>query len=389
MASDGITWEVIAAAVFWVSAGIIGYVYVAYPLIVHVLSCLLGRPVRRGNDVRKAATVVITAYNEEKHIAAKIRNVLALDYPQALLEVVVVSDASSDRTDDLVRQFASSGVKLLRVEGRVGKTACQNFAVARALGEIVVFTDATTNIRPDALALLVDNFVDEDVGCVAGFLVYRGKSRDLTSRGGASYWNFEVALRGAESRLGTLIGVSGCLYAVRRSAYRAIAPTLISDFVIAMRMREQGLRTVLDQRAVCVEETLDRFQEELSMRVRVALRTMHALLAERRFLNPFVDPVYAWQLWSHKLLRYASPYFILLILVSCVVLIEHPFYRVTLFAHFAVMTAGFAGFLLHENELRIGLLRMPYYFVLTNLASLLATLRLFRGERIVIWNPIR
>lgn len=381
--------EAIAAAAFWVSAAVIAYVYLVYPLIVHALSWLLGRPVRRGNEILTTATIVITAYNEEKNIDAKIRNVLDLDYPPALLEVMVVSDASSDRTDDLVRQHASNGVKLLRVEGRVGKTACQNFAITQARGEIVVFTDATTRINPDALALLVQNFVDPDVGCVAGFLVYRGKSRDITSRGGASYWNFEIALRCAESRLSTLIGVSGCLYAVRRSAYRPIAPMLISDFVIAMRMREQGLRTVLDRRAVCVEETLDRFHHEFSMRVRVALRTLHALLTERRFLNPFADPVYAWQLWSHKLLRYASPYFILLILASCVVLADHPFYRAALVAHFAVIVAGITGVLLHANELRWGLLSAPYYFLLTNLASLIATLRFFRGDRIVTWNPIR
>lgn len=381
--------EAVAITGFWISVAVLGYVYLLYPLMVQALSALMGRPVHRVQGIHPAVTVVITAYNEEKNIAAKVRNVLDLDYPPTSLDVMVVSDASSDRTDDLVRQHASDRVQLLRIEGRVGKTACQNRAIAQARGEIVVFTDATTYIQPDAIALLTENFADEAVGCAAGLLVYRGKGQDLTSVGGVSYWGYEIALRNAESRLSTLIGVSGCLYAVRRSAYRPIAPALISDFVVAMRMREQGLRTVLDRRAICVEETLDRSKQELFMRVRVALRSIHALASEGRFLNPFVDPVYAWQLWSHKLLRYASAYCIPVMLGACVVLARHTLYRLALAALLALMLAGIFGFMLDAGGRRIGLLSKPYYFLLTNLASLIATVRFLRGDRIVTWNPIR
>lgn len=381
--------QAVATVAFWASVVVLAYVYLLYPLIVHGLSRLLGRPVRRGKGLRPTVTVVITAYNEEKNITAKIRNVLGLEYPPELLEILVVSDGSSDGTDDLVRQQATERVKLLRVEGRVGKTACQNEAVAEAGGEIVVFTDATTYIKPDALTLLMENFADQGIGCVAGLLVYRGKGRDLTSAGGVSYWGYEIALRSAESRLSTLIGVSGCLYAVRRSAYRPIAPTLISDFLIATRMREQGLRTVLDERATCIEETLDRSKQELSMRVRVALRSIDAMVSEGRFLNPFVDPVYAWQLWSHKLLRYASVYFILVMLGASVALVQHAFYRWALAAQLIGVAAGMTGFMLDVSGRRVGLLSKPYYFLLTNLASVIATVRFLRGHRIVTWNPIR
>ena len=236
---------------------------------------------------------------------------------------------------------------------------------------------------------MVENFADAQVGCVAGLLIYQGKGQNLTASGGVSYWGYEVALRSAESRLGTLIGVSGCLYAVRRSAYRPISPALISDFVIAMRMREQSLRTVLEGRALCFEDTLDRSGQELAMRVRVALRSINALASEGRFLNPFVDPQYAWQLWSHKLLRYASPYCLLVTLAAGLALAASPFYRLALLAELAVILAGTAGFMLQLGARRMGLLSKPYYFLLTNLASAIATVRFLKGERMVIWNPIR
>lgn len=378
-----------ALVVFWLFAAILGYVYLFYPFIVRVLAAVFGRAVGRAGGYQPTVTVVITAYNEQKGIADKLANVLALDYPAELLEVVVVSDASSDRTDEIVRSYGSPRVRLQRVEGRVGKTACQNEAVAAARAEIVVFTDATTRVQVDALAVMMENFADPEVGCVAALLVYQGRAENLTAAGGVSYWDYEVALRRAESRLSTLIGVSGCLYAVRRSAYRPISPALISDFVIAMRMREQGLRTVLEQRAVCFEETLDRSEQELSMRVRVALRSINALVSEKRLLNPFLDPLYAWQLWSHKLLRYASPYCLLLTLAACLVLAGRPLYRLALLIECALIVAGVAGFALHLRARRTGVLSKPYYFLLTNLASAIATARFLMGQRMVTWNPIR
>lgn len=378
-----------AIVAFWVFAGILGYVYLLYPLLVRALALVFGRAVKRDAGHRPTVTVIITAYNEQKSIETKIANVLALDYPPDLLDVLVVSDASSDRTDEIVRGYGSPRVRLSRIEGRVGKTACQNAAAAAASGQIVVFTDATTHIQSDALAAMVENFADMHVGCVAGLLIYQGRGQNLTASGGLSYWSYEVALRRAESHLGTLIGVSGCLYAVRRSAYRPISPALISDFVIAMRMREQGLRTVLDGRALCFEETLDRSGQELSMRVRVALRSINALVSEGRFLNPWMDPLYAWQLWSHKLLRYASPYCILVTLGACLVLATSPLYRLALLAELTLIMAGAAGFLLQLGARRMGVLSKPYYFLLTNLASIIATVRFVRGERMVTWSPIR
>jgi cellulose synthase/poly-beta-1,6-N-acetylglucosamine synthase-like glycosyltransferase len=331
----------------------------------------------------------VTVYNEEKCIRAKLDNLADLNYPPELVDVIVASDASSDSTEAIAASYGRLQARVLRVEGRQGKTACQNAAASSAKREVLIFTDATTRLQADAVRRLVENFADAAVGCVAGRLDYVTDIENLTGSGGRAYWDYEVRLRAGESLLGSLIGVSGCLYAVRRSAYRHIHPHLISDFVIAMRMREQGLRTILAPDAVCFEATLDRGQQELAMRTRVAARTLNALVAERRFLNPTRYGLFAWQLWSHKVLRYAAPLLWLTAIGANMALAGRTPYLVLLLAQFALIAAGAVGFLLQQRGHKLGLLTRPYYFLLTNMASLIATLRYLQGQRIVTWTPIR
>ena len=372
--------------------GMLIYVYALYPYLVRMLAALYGVPVRCGNRL-PTVTVVVTAYNEATSIRAKLDNLTALSYPTELLDVLVVSDASTDATEQIAADYNPERVRVLRVEGRQGKTACQNAAAAAAVGEIIVFTDATTNLAVDSVRSLVARFADPSVGCVAGCLEYVSVIENPTGRGGESYWSYEVRLRAAESLFGSLIGVSGCLYAVRKSAYRAIEPTLISDFVVAMKMREQNLRTVLASDAICFEATLHRGDLELAMRVRVAIRSLNALISERRFLNPFVYRGFAWQLWSHKALRYLTPELCMGALAANVVLVmQQPhsgWYDFTLLLQCAVLVAGIVGFVLQHRHARLSVFEKPYYFLLTNLAALIATLRYLQGERMVTWKPIR
>lgn len=372
----------------WGAIGMLFYIYAGYPLLAIALGRLFPRPVLRG-DFEPSVTVIISAYNEERSIGAKIRNTLALDYPKEKLDIIVASDASDDGTDRIVLDCAEPRVRLLRVEGRQGKTACQNAAAALADGEILVFADATTTVENHALRAIVRNFHDPDVGCVAGRLVYTSRQGDATGRGGISYWKYECALRIAESSLGSLIGVSGLLYGVRANAYRSIAPDLISDFVIAMDMREQGLRTVLEPEAVCYEETLDRSDRELSMRIRVTLRSLLALARNRHLLNPFRYGAFAWQLASHKLLRYLSPVFWLVAIVANIALAIQGQYVSLLLAQAGGIAVGALGFRSKQAVAGSRLLAQPYYFLLTNLSSAISLVRFVRGERVVVWTPLR
>jgi cellulose synthase/poly-beta-1,6-N-acetylglucosamine synthase-like glycosyltransferase len=378
-----------ALSVFWICCGLLTYSYVLYPLLVGVLARRFGMPVLR-DDVLRQVTIIVTAYNEAICIRAKLDNLAGLEYPRDLIQILVVSDGSSDSTEEIAAGYEVRPVRVLRIDGRRGKTACQNAGALAADGEILVFTDATTRLQADAIRAIVRNFADPRVGCVGGRLEYVSDVNNMTGSGGEAYWSYETRLRVGESALGSLIGVSGCLYAVRKSAYRPIEPGLISDFAIAMKIQELGLRTVLEPEARCFEATLEDGARELAMRVRVGVRSLNALVHERRFLNPLKYGRFAWQLWSHKVLRYASPFIWIGALTANAVLVNHgSTYLVLFVGQCAIIAAAIAGFMLQDRSRDLGILSKPYYFVLTNVASLIAALQYLRGERMVVWTPLR
>ena len=384
------SWETTAAAIFWLGAAALCYTYAGYPLLLVALSRLRGRGVARREEFEPTVTVIITAYNEERDLRAKLENTLALDYPEAKLEVIVASDCSGDRTDEIARSFAGRGVRLHRQAARLGKTAAQNAAVELARGDVLLFSDATTLYRPDVLRRMMPDFADASVGCVAGRLVYVDPARTDVGSGARSYWGYETLLKTHESRVRSLIGVSGCLYAVRRAAYVPLYHEACSDFIIATKMVEQGLRAVYEPSAVCTEETNRRHDEELRMRVRVITQTFTDLWRHRHMLNPLRAGFYAVELLSHKVCRYLVPLFLLMTLVGSLALAGvHWFYLSAAGAQVAFYALAAAGFALGRAGVRSRLLALPQYFVLANLASVLALFKFARGERYARWEPIR
>jgi cellulose synthase/poly-beta-1,6-N-acetylglucosamine synthase-like glycosyltransferase len=379
----------VAEMVFWMSAAMLLYTYAGYPLLLALVSRLRPRAVRRA-ECTPAISVIITAYNEERDLATKLENTLALDYPADRLDIIVASDCSADRTDEIARDFAERGVRLLRQPERWGKTAAQNAAVEQARGEILVFSDATTLYRSNALRAMVPNFADPTVGCVAGRLVYVDPTRSNIGRAARSYWRYETFLKQCESRGGSLIGVSGCLYAVRRSAYTPLYNEACSDFVIATKMVEQGLRAVFEAGAVCTEETNRGADKELRMRVRIITQTFTDLWRHRQMMNPLRSGFYAVQLFSHKLLRYLVPFFLLGSLAASAVLMKFShFYAVVPLAQGMLCAGAAAGGLLERAGVRSPVLALPQYFILANVASVIALRKFLYGERYARWEPIR
>jgi len=185
--------------VFWTSVALLLYTYAGYPLLLALVSRLRPRAIRRAEGT-PGVSVIITAYNEERDLYAKLENTLALDYPADQLEIIVASDCSTDRTDEIARAFEARGVRLLRQPERLGKTAAQNAAVEQARGDILLFSDATTLYWPNALRAMIPNFADSTVGCVAGRLVYVDPTRSNIGRAARSYWRYETFLKQCESR---------------------------------------------------------------------------------------------------------------------------------------------------------------------------------------------
>ncbi|HQU81977.1 MAG TPA: glycosyltransferase family 2 protein [Pyrinomonadaceae bacterium] len=381
--------QIIAETVFILSLAILFYTYVGYPLFVYLVSVLFPKKVN-SNEIFPTVTILITAYNEENAIAQKLENTLEIDYPKDKLEILVASDGSTDKTDEIVKSFAEKSVKLFRQEGRVGKTITQNNAVEQSAGEIILFSDATTNYQKSVLREMLPNFADEKVGCVAGKLIYVDDSKSNVGKGAQSYWNYETFLKQSESNACSLIGASGCLYAVRKSAYQPMYAEACSDFLICTIVYKQGLRSVYEPNAICFEETNQRTDKEMKMRIRVISQTFTDLWRNRQMLNPFRSGFYAIQLFSHKVLRYAVPVFLLTALISSAYLsVSNWFFEMLFLAQIAFYLVAAIGWLIEKTVGKIGIFAIPHYFVLANLASVLGFYKFLRGERYASWEPIR
>jgi cellulose synthase/poly-beta-1,6-N-acetylglucosamine synthase-like glycosyltransferase len=378
-----------AEAIFWLSAAALCYTYAGYPLLLALVSAVRPNRVRRG-EFETTVSIIITAYNEERDLTAKLENTLALDYPRELLEIIVASDCSTDRTDEIAQNFAQRGVRLHRQAERLGKTAAQNAAVEAARGEIILFSDATSLYQPNAVRAMMPSFADASVGCVAGRLIYVDCLNSQVGKGARSYWGYETFLKRHESRIGSLIGASGCLYAVRRSAYVPLYHEACSDFIIATKMVEQNLRAVYEPDAVCTEETNRQSGKELKMRVRIIAQTFTDLWRHRAMLNPFHSGFYGVQLLSHKVMRYLVPFFLMgLFLASAVLATSSLPYRLILAVQFVGYACPALAWILERVGIRSRLLALPQYFILANLASVIACYQFARGERYARWEPIR
>lgn len=381
--------QLIARTIFWSSFTALFYGYIGYPILVWLVGRLRPRKIKK-SSFEPFVTILITAYNEENDIRAKIENTLEIDYPKEKLEILVASDGSTDKTDEIVKEFAAQGVKLFRQEGRMGKTYTQNKAVEKASGEIILFSDATTAYESNVLREMLPNFADETVGCVAGKLIYVDASKSNVGKGAKSYWNYETFLKQTESRACSLIGASGCLYAVRKSAYKPMYAEACSDFLICTVVYRQGLRSVYEPNAVCSEETNRQTDKELKMRVRVIGQTFTDLWRNRDMLNPLKSGFYAVELISHKVLRYAVPLFLFIIFVASAILaVDSLIFAIIFLMQAAFYAAAFVGWRLEKSGRKSSILAIPLYFVLANLASVIAFYKFLKGENYAQWEPIR
>ena len=377
-----------AEVVFWGAIASVVYVYVGYPLLIFVLARLRPRPVRKAASHQPTVSFIVAAYNEAAVIAGKLANTLELDYPPERLEIIVASDGSSDATEDIVRNAFRDRVKLVALGGRHGKTIAQNRAVEVATGEIVVFSDATTVYRPDSLRALVANFADPEVGCVTGTVAYGTESEAAVDRGRAAYWGYESFLRRHESLFWSVLGAAGCVYALRRRLYTPFEADVISDVGQAIKTVEQGYRAVVEDAAVVHEPTESRsIREELQRRARVITRGLRVKFRLRGFF--LRHPWFLAQVLSHRVLRWAVPFFLLVALIANVFLLGRPLYRALFLAQLALYGLAALAYVLERRNLRPRGLVIPLYFCVVNLAPLLAVRALLRGEKQVTWETGR
>ena len=369
---------------FWGSLIFIFYAYAGYCLVLLAISCIRSRPVLAG-DIQPTVSFVITAYNEEARIEEKIENALQQQYPRERLEIVVASDCSSDRTDEIVRSYASSAVRLIRAPERRGKEAAQKVAVSQTSGEILVFSDVATTLPPQGIANIVKSFHDPTVGCVSSVDQFVDAEGNLSGEG--AYVKYEMLLRRLETKVNTLVGLSGSFFAARRTVCTPWADDLQSDFNTLLNSMKAGLRGVSDSQSVGYYRNLTDEKKEYQRKVRTVLRGIAVLMRSLPMLNPFRYGMFAWQLFSHKLCRWLVPFAMIGALVSNLVLAtQSAWYRVLLVGQgiFYVLAAAYAG--CHWMP-KSNLFRLPSFFVLVNLSILDAWMRYVRGDRVFRWEP--
>lgn len=374
----------VAEGIFWGSLLFIFYAYAGYFLLLLALSCFRNRTVLTG-DIQPAVSFVITAYNEEARIKEKIENTLQQQYPRERLELVVASDCSSDGTDDIVRSYASSGLRLIRAPERKGKEAAQKLAVSQTSGTILVFSDVSTTLPPQGIANIVRSFNDPTVGCVSSVDQFVDAEGNLSGEG--AYVKYEMLLRQLETRVNTLVGLSGSFFAARRIVCTPWADDLQSDFNTLLNSMKAGLRGVSDPGSVGYYKNLTDEKKEYQRKVRTVLRGIAVLMQSLPMLNPFRYGIFAWQLFSHKLCRWLVPFAMIGAFSSNLVLAtQFLSYRVLLVAQtlFYFLAAVYARCHWMPNN---RFLRLPSFFVLVNLSILDAWLRYGRGDRVFRWEP--
>jgi hypothetical protein len=370
---------------FWLLAIATAYSYFIYAGLLLVL------PKRRAfvPPAQEAelpmVSLIVTAYNEEQRIGEKLENSLVLDYPADRLEIIVASDCSEDNTDGLVEAFAPGRVRLVRADQRKGKEYAQYCAIQQARGDILVFSDVATSIPPEAIHILANYFADPEVGAVSS--EDRFISQDGSIAGEGAYVKYEMWLRRQESRCAGLVGLSGSFFAARAKVCQQWDIYSPSDFNTALNCVQQQLIAVTAPDVLGHYKDIVDSKREYQRKVRTVLRGMTALQRHPEVLNVKRYGLFAVQLWSHKIMRWAVPWLMLvLLLVSFSLWDAGVIYRLALFAQLAFYAAGLVGWLVPESR-EFGPIRIIYFFLQVNIALAEAVIKLVKGERIYVWKP--
>jgi len=373
-------------------AGLFVYTYALYPGLLKLIGARRGTRRPFADPVEwPTVSVSLPAFNEEHQIAETLESLLALDYPRDRIQILVVSDASTDRTDDIVRAYGDRGVELLRLPERRGKSAAETAATPHLTGEIVVNTDASIRIVPDALKPLIRQFSDREVGLASGRDISVAPGVENRNEGESKYVGYEMAIRNLETRVGGIVGASGCFYAIRHHLHRVPLPVALSrDFAAALHCRERGYRAVSVPESTCLVPRAGSLRQEYRRKVRTITRGLQTLLYKRNLMNPFRYGLFTWMLFSHKVCRWLVPWAGVAALVGLALMAPSiPWAGVGFLVAGAGILLGSVGWLASDRRDLPWLLALPAFGLMGNVAAMHAMLRVMRGEQNVFWDPTR
>lgn len=370
--------------IFWISFVGILYAYFGYPLIIFVLTRIgKGKIKDIGTNLYcPKVSIIVPFHNEEKNLPAKIQNLSELKYPWDRLELIFVSDGSTDQSDEIVKKQASDNIHLFRVDNRQGKAAALDLGVKASQNEIIVFTDASIILEPGALTNIVQGFEDPGIGCVSG------EDYIPDNSGEGAYGRYELWLRNLESRFSSIVGASGSFYAQRRELVEEFLPGMAPDFLSVLNTVEKGYRAITEPAARGSMKSVRKTSHEFSRKVRTLIRGMVALFYKKSLLNFFKYPKFAFSLISHKIIRWLVPWFMIVAVLSTYFLMEvNIFYQIVFYLQvmFYGLTVIAAVEVFNIHKKLPG--KISLYFTLSNLAILVAWFKYWRGDYQEIWQP--
>jgi cellulose synthase/poly-beta-1,6-N-acetylglucosamine synthase-like glycosyltransferase len=368
---------------FWCCLFVVLYPYVVYPLLLFAVNSLMCRqlPAPR-NDFEPTVTVICPIHNESTAIEGKIRNLLESDYPDDRIEILVIGDGCTDDSLAIARRSGARRVRVIELP-RAGKAAALNEGLARARGEVVIFTDAGIRTTPRALRALASHFAEPSIGCVSG------EDRVEGTSGEGWYGRLELIIRREEARLHSIAGASGCLYAVRRTDCQTFEAGMAPDFQSVLDVVRGGKRAICEPLAFGYMSASASLAGEFTRKKRTFLRGMTALFSNASLLSPFYRPAYAFVLFSHKLLRWIAPVALVGAFVTALLLSDQTVYRVALQLQLALYALALLGLALPRASAGLPPLRICSFFVLVNAASTVAFGQWLAGVRQEVWEPTR
>jgi len=369
---------------FWLSCIGVLYSYFIYPFIL-LFSPKIQSKIEDTQEYSPSISLIITAYNESDRITQKIINTLEIDYPKDKLEIIVASDASDDDTDSIVKSYEKRGVRLVRAEERRGKEHAQYLAIQQAKGEILIFSDVATIIPADAIRKMTQRFADSRIGGVSSEDKFISQDGKVVGEG--AYVKYEMWLRRLESKVGGLIGLSGSFFAARKSVCENWDTSIPSDFNTALNCIKHGYIAVSDPEVVGHYKAIKNEKKEYKRKYRTVLRGISALVKQREMLNPVKYGFNAFQAWSHKVMRWMVPWFLILLFISSITLYSQGWiYLIALIAQLIFYGLAIAG--VYSEKLRAyTYVKIPYFFVQVNIAIAHATLAYLFGKRLTLWEP--
>jgi glycosyltransferase involved in cell wall biosynthesis len=380
-------WTALALA-----AGLAAYAYGGYPLLVLVVGRLRANAAPPTPPTEwPFVSIVVPVYNEEATIAATIDSLIRLDYPRDRVEIMVVSDASTDGTDAIVQTYQTVGVELIRAAERGGKTVAENLARRHSTGEIIVNTDASVHVPPQSLKPLVAAFADPTIAVASGRDVSVASAAETGNRVEAGYVGYEMWVRGLETRAGGIIGGSGCFFATRAGVLDAnLPPGLSWDFAAPLLARERGYRSVSVPDAVCHVPRTTSVAREYRRKVRTIARGIRTLYHKRNLLNPFRYGLFSWMLFSHKVCRWLLPWGALVAVAAIAAMAAYgeTWARLALVGGMVLVAAGVVGWS-NERAARLRPLSMAAFLLAGNLAVIHAAFRAMASGETATWEPTR